>query len=137
MSWPNGGSARRTLSRDGARGPLLLLHERLCLLGDQVGGRLRLPTIRVLDRVELHLLVLLLLLLSAATKVADELGEGSSRVGDELGVCALLGDLTVLDADDVINRREEMEGVRDQDARLGGERAADGVVEEVLADVCV
>lgn len=128
---------RRTFSRNGTGRTLLFLHQRLGLLDDQVDRRLFLVLIGIFDRIERLLLILFLFLLRPATKVADELGERAGRVGDELGVGALLSDLAVFDADDVIDRGEEVQGVRDQHAGLVGEGATDGVVEQVLADVGV
>lgn len=129
---------RLTSSLDGSRSSFLLLHERLPLLrldGDN------LPLIGVLHRLEsllfLFLLSLLPLDLDPAPKFAHQLRKGAVVVGDEVGVRSLLLDLAVVDADDVVDGGEEVESVRDEDASLVLESSADGVVEEVLADVSV
>lgn len=118
-------------ARDRARRALLLLHERLGL--GLVGLLVALG--RVVDRLLLLGLVVLPLVLEVAAKLVHELAERALLVADEVGVGALLRHLAVLEADDVVDAREEVQGVRDEDARLAGEGAEDGVVEQVLADV--
>lgn len=115
-------------ARDGAHDALLLLHERLAH-----HRSLR----RLLGLLDLDFLLFLPLFLSLPAKLDDKFRERPLRVGNELGVSALLRDAALVDANDEIASGEEVEGVGDEDSGTILEGTADRVVEEVLADVRV